>query len=1250
VERVFRGWSWARAAGLLALLFALGLTFASERAGAALPIPYKYEAALSEKLSDTLGESVPGGFVSPWGLAFDSSGDLFVADPESAGGGVIDKFDATNAFLSPQLGPGEPPVLTGGFTRGVAVNDETGHIYVGDSGSSEVVAMSAGGEGLSRWSGAGTPAGTFGGGCCYVYPAVDDSTSASKGDVYVMTTHEGGEVDVLEPQGEDKEEGKYLRSLEPPLGGFSFGGVNGRDGLAINDSSGPEAGEVYVADTGHKVIDRFSATGEFEEAHQIKGPSSGTEFVEPIAVAVDDATGDVFVIDHVSEFSFVVDKFSASGEPLGQIKETGRGEPFGEIFGIAVQRAGANAGDVYVSDAGKHVVDVFALEVPAKPTIAEPTVTQVSADAANLQAQINPHGATTRYRFEYGPCTTAQTCSSSPFELSAPVPEGKLGSEEDFAGHQVVVHINGLAADTTYHFRIVASNLHGETTVEGRSFATQGIGGELLLPDSREWELVSPPDKHGGKVEAIPERGVVQAAAGGGAISYLANAPTEDEPQGSAGEVQVLSSRGAGGWSSRDLATPHEAATGKPLGTGPEYRFFAEDLSTALVQPFGRFNPKLSPTASEQTPYLRTLGSCESSCYLPLVSGAPGHENVPAGTHFGEERLCEEENGLHKSVAAVCGPLFLAATSDLSHVVLSSAAELTSGAGREQLYEWAGGQLQPISVLPANEAGEELPAAEGTALLGTQFGQSHDNARRALSTDGSRVFWESQGTLYVRDTALQQTLQLDAAEPECLAKGECESGGGQYQIASSDGSRVLFTDRQRLTKDAGAKLGTTGPEPDLYECRLEVRAGKLACGPSGPVDLTPLTGGESANVQGDILGASEDGSAIYFVAQGTLGTGPNARGESAIAGQPNLYVRRDGMTSLIATLAGGDSFDWRDEPSLQPTRVSPGGQWLSFMSERPLTGYDNRDASSGQPDAEIYLYDASAGSLSCASCDPTGARPVGEEYAQVISTANERLVGGRGEWARQSWVAALPPITTEFTILMSAYQSRYLSNEGRLFFNSLDALVPQDVNGNWDVYEHEPENLGSCEAGSSSFSGASAGCTSLISSGSSAQQSAFLDASESGDDVFFLTTAKLTAQDIDASYDVYDAHVCSSASPCIAPPAASPPPCSTEASCKPAPSPQPPIFGAPASATFAGPGNASPPPPAPPLKVKAPTRHELLTKALASCHKRFPKSKARRGSCERQAQRKYGAKKAAAKPKAKAKKSAKKSTKGRGKR
>ncbi len=265
----FNGWVKVRPAGLACGTLACCAALASTPALAATP--YKYEAALSERLSSTLSEAVPGGaFASPWSLAFDASGNLYVADPKGhLQEGVIEKFDATNTFQA-QLGLG---VLSGNATFGVAVNDETGHVYVGDSNLSEVFALSAAGEGLSQWTGANTPAGTFGGGCCFVYVAVDNSTSAAKGEIYVMTTQKGaegdvGEVDVFEAQGEDKEEGKYLRSLKVP-GGFAFGF---KGGLAVSSASGAQAGEVYVADSGHGVVDRFSAEGVLEAEHQSERP------------------------------------------------------------------------------------------------------------------------------------------------------------------------------------------------------------------------------------------------------------------------------------------------------------------------------------------------------------------------------------------------------------------------------------------------------------------------------------------------------------------------------------------------------------------------------------------------------------------------------------------------------------------------------------------------------------------------------------------------------------------------------------------------------------------------------------------------------------------------------------------------------------------------------------------------------------------------------------------------------------------
>ncbi len=60
----------------------------------------------------------------------------------------------------------------------------------------------------------------------------------------------------------------------------------------------------------------------------------------------------------------------------------------------------------------------------------------------------------------------------------------------------------------------------------------------------------------------------------------------------------------------------------------------------------------------------------------------------------------------------------------------------------------------------------------------------------------------------------------------------------------------------------------------MYECEIVEAAGKPVC---KLTDLTPAAGGEAAGVQGVVVGASEDGSYVYFVANGVLGDG-GARG------------------------------------------------------------------------------------------------------------------------------------------------------------------------------------------------------------------------------------------------------------------------------------------------------------------------------------------------------------------------------------
>jgi hypothetical protein len=543
--------------------------------------------------------------------------------------------------------------------------------------------------------------------------------------------------------------------------------------------------------------------------------------------------------------------------------------------------------------------------------------------------------------------------------------------------------------------------------------------------------------------------------------------------------------------------------------------------------------------------------------------------DVRPGAKFGGEAHPEHPVG---------EAVFAGGTSDLSHVLVYDAAGLTSTKGDEGgLYEWpprAGGELQLVSIRPESEGGK--PASTATEI--PQPG-SQESGRNAISEDGSRVFWSdkfSPERLYLRDMVKGETLRIGTA-----------AYADRFEVANRNGSRVFF-----IAEETHKREGT------LEVCDVVEIAAKLAC------ETTVL----APEVQGGVIGASEDESYVYFVSEAKLAA-------DAEEHKYNLYVDHYSGTSwetqLITTLPEEDEHDWSSFLSHLTARVSPNGRWLAFMSRKSLTGYDNRDAVSGVPDEEVYLYNAEDQRLVCASCDPTGARPLGSEYGEEGAYYQHGILGGgNGVWEPTTWLAAniqgwdayageAYPVGAE-----DLYQSRYLSNEGRLFFNSGDSLVPQDVNGTWDVYEYEPESVGSCSPASSSGSVVfkpnhsyevegrkgeeDAGCVGLISSGESSEQSAFMDASESGDDVFFLTTSRLVPQDVDTYPDIYDAHVCSTSVPCQ-PSSVSPPSCDTADACRAAPTPQPEVFGAPTTATFAGAGNIEPqtgPPAKPAVKKK----------------------------------------------------------------
>ena len=111
--------------------------------------------------------------------------------------------------------------------------------------------------------------------------------------------------------------------------------------------------------------------------------------------------------------------------------------------------------------------DVYDLGGP--PRIAELAATDVYDGEATLHATIYPENEpNTSYRFEYGTTTAYGT--------SVPVGEGHISGSTPM---QVSQPITGLLPDTTYHFRVVASNGVGSPiTTTDTTFTTYANPGE----------------------------------------------------------------------------------------------------------------------------------------------------------------------------------------------------------------------------------------------------------------------------------------------------------------------------------------------------------------------------------------------------------------------------------------------------------------------------------------------------------------------------------------------------------------------------------------------------------------------------------------------------------------------------------------------------------------------------------------------------------------------------------------------------
>jgi hypothetical protein len=174
-------------------------------------------------------------------------------------------------------------------------------------------------------------------------------------------------------------------------------------------------------------------------------------------------------------------------------------------------------------------------------------------------------------------------------------------------------------------------------------------------------------------------------------------------------------------------------------------------------------------------------------------------------------------------------------------------------------------------------------------------------------------------------------------------------------------------------------------------------------------------------------------------------------------------------------------------------QVSRNGRYAIFSSVAPTPGVDNNFQ------YEVFRYDTQNHSLVCASCNPTNARAAGP------STLPARGLG--------------------------------ITNDGKVFFDSAEALAPRDLDGRVDAYEYSNGQL------------------QLISTGLSPFDSRVLGVSEDGVDAYFFTRDELVPQDENGDLvKIYDARAgggfayvppevpCRASDECHGPGTVSPPP------------------------------------------------------------------------------------------------------------
>src|SRR5438046_285336 len=123
-------------------------------------------------------------------------------------------------------------------------------------------------------------------------------------------------------------------------------------------------------------------------------------------------------------------------------------------------------------------VHVTTLKPTGPPVVITNRATYIASFSARLNGTVDPHGLTTNVHFQYGTTTS--------YGLTTAI-QGKNGN----AYQNVAANTSGLAASTTYHFRIVATNNAGTRYGADRTFTTLSATGPPVVITSPATNVTS---------------------------------------------------------------------------------------------------------------------------------------------------------------------------------------------------------------------------------------------------------------------------------------------------------------------------------------------------------------------------------------------------------------------------------------------------------------------------------------------------------------------------------------------------------------------------------------------------------------------------------------------------------------------------------------------------------------------------------------------------------------------------------------